>query len=155
MRDKIKFDLDDKDKEILELLQDQGDLTFVELGKKLNMSPSTAYIRVRRLKEGGYIRKTIVLVDYSKVGYRIKAFIFVKVDPKKFDSVIKHIEKIDKVLHMYDITGEPALLLYAVTKDHDDLAVLLDEIGKIDGVLSTNTMVVLRTLKEEYKVRVK
>jgi Lrp/AsnC family transcriptional regulator for asnA, asnC and gidA len=127
----------------------------VELGKKLNMSPSTAYIRVRRLKEAGYIKRTIVLIDYSKVGYRIKAFIFVKVDPKKFNDVVKLIEKIDKVLQIYDITGEPALLLYAITKDHEDLASLLDEIGKIDGVLSTNTMVVLRTLKEDYKVRIK
>jgi len=146
-------EVDEKDLKILEILQEEGNITFVELGKRLNISPSTAYIRVRRLRQMGLIKKIIAIVDYQKLGYRVRAFVFVKVDPKRLETVARELSNIDNVLQIQDITGEPSLFLQVVARDNEHLAQILDQIGRIEGVLSTNTMIVLRTLKESYRLR--
>lgn len=146
-------EIDEKDLKILEVLQEEGNITFVELGKRLNMSPSTAYIRVRRLKQMGLIKKIVSIIDYQRLGYKVRAFIFVKVEPKRLEQVAKELSNIENVLQIQDITGEPSLLLQVIARDNEHLAQLLDQIGKIDGVVSTNTMIALRTLKESYRIR--
>lgn len=146
-------EVDEKDLKILEVLQEEGGITFVELGKRLNMSPSTAYIRVRRLRQMGLIKKVVSIIDYQRLGYKVRAFIFVKVEPKKLEQVAKELSEIDNVLQIQDITGEPSLLVQVIARDNEHLAQILDHICKIDGVLSTNTMIALRTLKESYRIK--
>lgn len=146
-------EVDEKDLKILEILMEEGNITFVELGKRLNISPSTAYIRVRRLRQMGLIKKIVAVVDYQKLGYRVRAFVFVKVDPKRLEAVARELSSIDNVLQIQDITGEPSLLLQVVARDNEHLAQILDQIGRIEGVLSTNTMIALRTLKESYRLK--
>ncbi len=146
-------EIDEKDLKILEVLQEEGNITFIELGKRLNMSPSTAYIRVRRLKQMGFIKKVVSIIDYQRLGFKVRAFIFIKVDPKKLESVARELANIENVLQIQDITGEPSLLAQVIARDNEHLAQILDQIGKIDGVVSTNTMIALRTLKESYRVK--
>ena len=52
-------EVDEKDLKILEILQEEGNITFVELGKRLSISPSTAYIRVRRLRLMGVFESLV------------------------------------------------------------------------------------------------
>ncbi len=145
-------EIDEKDLMILEILQKNSDVTFTELGKQLRISASTAYNRVKKLKETGLIKKTIAVIDYDRLGFRVKAIIFVKTDPKKIESIVEILKKKDKIVSIYDVTGEPTLVAMAIARNHVDLASLLDEIGKIDGVQSTNTMIIMRTFKESYEV---
>lgn len=145
-------EIDDKDLRILEILQKNSDITFTELGKILDISPSTAYIRVKKLRKTGYIKKTIALIDYDKLGFRIKALIFIKTDPKKMEDVVESLKRFDKIVSIYDVTGEPTVVAFVIVKNHIDLAKILDDVGKIDGVLSTSTMVIMRTFKEEYEL---
>jgi len=145
-------EIDDKDLRILEILQKNSDVTFTELGKILDISPSTAYIRVKKLRKTGYIKKTIALIDYDKLGFRIKALIFIKTDPKKMEDVVESLKRFDKIVSIYDVTGEPTVVAFVIVKNHIDLAKILDDVGKIDGVISTSTMVIMRTFKEEYEL---
>ncbi|MEM0457499.1 MAG: Lrp/AsnC family transcriptional regulator [Sulfolobales archaeon] len=147
-----KEELDEKDLKILEVLQKDSDVTFTELGNMLNISPSTAYMRVKKLKIGGYIKKTVAIIDYEKLNFKVKALIFVKMDPKKISEVVERLSAKDRIVSIYDVTGEPTVVVMAIAKNHVDLAQLLDEIGKIDGVVSTNTMIIMRTFKESYEV---
>ncbi|MCI4457115.1 MAG: Lrp/AsnC family transcriptional regulator [Desulfurococcaceae archaeon] len=145
-------EIDDKDLRILEILQKNSDITFTELGKILDISPSTAYIRVKKLRKTGYIKKTIALIDYDKLGFRVKALIFIKTDPKKMEDVVESLKRFDKIVSIYDVTGEPTVVAFVIVKNHIDLAKILDDVGKIDGVISTSTMVIMRTFKEEYEL---
>ena len=145
-------EIDNKDLRILEILQKNSDITFTELGKILDISPSTAYIRVKKLRKTGYIKKTIALIDYDKLGFRIKALIFIKTDPKKMEDVVESLKRFDKIVSIYDVTGEPTVVAFVIVKNHIDLAKILDDVGKIDGVISTSTMVIMRTFKEEYEL---
>ena len=50
----LKISLDKVDVKILEILQEQGDISNVELSKKVGLSPSPCLARVRFLKSEGY-----------------------------------------------------------------------------------------------------
>jgi Lrp/AsnC family transcriptional regulator for asnA, asnC and gidA len=61
---------------------------------------------------------------------------------------LKKISEFKEVLEVYDVTGEYYALLKVRVKTREELAKVLDMIGNMDGVTSTYTMFVLRTIKE-------
>lgn len=145
-------ELDPIDRELLKILQDNADLTYADIGKLLNLSPSTVYMRIKRLKDKGLIKRIIAEVDPAKLGFRLRALIFLDIDIKKYSKVVDIIKGLQQVKAVYDVTGEWALILEVLVRDHKELSDLLDMIGNVEGVYSTSTMVVLRTIKEERKV---
>lgn len=145
-------ELDHIDRELLKVLQDNADLTYSDIGRLLNLSPSTVYMRIKRLKDRGLIRRIVAEVDPAKLGFKLRALIFLDIDIKKYSKVVELIRGLQQVKAVYDVTGEWALVLEVLVRDHKELSDLLDMIGSVDGVYSTSTMIVLRTIKEERKV---
>ncbi|MCX8184826.1 MAG: Lrp/AsnC family transcriptional regulator [Sulfolobales archaeon] len=141
--------LDEVDEKLLKILQENADLTYVEIAKKVGVSPSTAYMRIKRLKEQGFIKKIVAVVDSELLGYRLKALIFMSIDVKKFNKVVEALSGIPQIRDIYDVTGEWTLVCSLLVQDHTELSKVLDQIGSIDGVLNTSTLVVLRTIKED------
>lgn len=148
----LKYIIDDLDRKILNILQENADLTYAEIAKMVNVSPSTIHLRIKRLKEHGYIRSIIAIVDPSKIGYNIIAYVFIKTDPKKHNESLEKIAKIREVVELYDITGEYSALAKVYAVDNEGLAKILDVIGQIDGVLSTSTSLIIRSIKELPKI---
>jgi len=148
----LSLELDRVDKELLKILQENADLTYAELGRMLGISPSTVYMRVKRLKEKGIIKRIVAEVNSEILGYKLRSLIFLTVDVKKYNKVIEELSKLPQVKVIYDITGEWTFALEVLAKDHIELSDLLDKIGSIDGVQQTSTAVVLRVIKEDRKV---
>jgi Lrp/AsnC family transcriptional regulator for asnA, asnC and gidA len=148
----VGTELDRIDKELLKILQDDADLTYAQLGKMLNISPSTVYMRIKRLKERGIIKRIIAEVDPEQLGYRLRSLIFLSIDVKKYNTIVEKLKEIPQVKVIYDVTGEWTFALEALVRDHKELSELLDVIGSVDGVQHTSTAVVLRVIKEERKV---
>jgi DNA-binding Lrp family transcriptional regulator len=146
------LDLDDIDKKLIELLQDNADLTYAELGKMLGISPSTVYTRVKRLKERGFIKRIVAEVSPEMMGYNLRALVFLSVDVKKYNSIMNELLKYPQIKVIYDITGEWTFALEIMVRDHKELTDLLDKVGSIEGVQQTSTAVVLRVIKEDRKV---
>jgi len=144
--------LDDVDIKILDTLQEDADLTYAEIAKRVGVSPSTVYMRIRKLKDQGIIKRLVAVVDPDLLGYKLKALLFMTIDIKKFNKVVENLSSIPQVKSIYDVTGEWSLVCTLLVKDHTELSKLLDQIGSIDGVLNTSTLVVLRVLKEDNKV---
>jgi len=148
----LSLELDRVDKELLKILQENADLTYAELGRMLGISPSTVYMRVKRLKEKGIIRRVIAEVNSEILGYKLRSLIFLTVDVKKYNKVIEELSRLPQIKVIYDITGEWTFALEVLARDHIELSDLLDKIGSIDGVQQTSTAVVLRVIKEDRKV---
>ncbi len=144
--------LDEIDKKILKIYQENADITYAELGRRLGISPSTVYMRVRRLREKGIIKKIVAIVDPEVLGYKLRALVFLSIDVRKYDSIVKELKALKDVRAIFDITGEWTFMLEVLVKDHKDLARLLDVIGNIDGVIQTATSVVLNAIKEDRRV---
>ncbi len=144
--------LDEIDVKLLEILQENADLTYAEIAKAVGVSPSTVYMRIKRLKERGYIRKIVALVDPEQLGYRLRALVFMRIDVRKFSKVVEALSSVPQVRSIHDVTGEWSLVCSVLVRDHAELSRVLDLMGTIDGVVNTSTLVVLRTIKEDSKV---
>lgn len=67
--------LDDIGRQILRILQEDGRISFNELGRKVGLSSPAVAERVRRMEEAGIILGYRAIVDQSRVGYPIMAFV--------------------------------------------------------------------------------
>ncbi|AEE95018.1 MULTISPECIES: Lrp/AsnC family transcriptional regulator [Acidianus] len=141
--------LDDVDRKIISILQQDSRISFSRLAKMLNLSESTIHMRIKRLREAGVIRGFCVDVDLDKVGMNVLAFVLLKADPKKYEDILRKLAEIKEVFEIYDVTGEYYALLKVRVSDKEELAKVLDKIGNMEGVTSTYTMFVLRVIKEK------
>ena len=148
----MTYSLDRLDKEILEILQEDGRISYSKIAQMLNMSESTIHMRIRRLRELGILRGFYADVDMEKIGLKVLAFVQLKADPKKYEQVLNVLKEMKEVAEIYDVTGEYYALVKVVVPSNEDLAKVLDDIGKLDGVTDTYTMMVLRVIKEGKKV---
>jgi Lrp/AsnC family transcriptional regulator for asnA, asnC and gidA len=148
----MTYSLDRVDKEILKLLQEDGRMSFSRVAQILEMSESSIHMRIKRLRELGILRGFHADVDPEKIGLKVSAFIQLKADPKKYEKVLAELKGMKEVTEIYDVTGEYYALVKVMVPSNEDLARVLDVIGKIDGVTDTYTMIVLRVVKEQRTV---
>ncbi len=141
-------DIDDLDIEILRLLQSNARLSYRSIASRLNVSPATILVRLRKLKKKGIIKGFTVEVDPYKLGFQSLAFILVKADPRKIKQVIARLIREPAIVEVYEVTGEYHVIVKAWAHDPSDLASVIDRIRLIDGVIDTNTIYVLRIAKE-------
>lgn len=150
----VRTELDRIDKKLLELLQKDAKTPYSKLSKELGVSEATIHLRIKRLRERGVIKAFQAIVDPEKVGKGIVAIIAITADPKKFNEVLEQLKELEDVYEIYDVTGEYYAILKIRVGSREELARLLDKIGSIDGILSTRTMYVLRTIKEETRIKI-
>ncbi|RLE56128.1 MAG: AsnC family transcriptional regulator [Thermoprotei archaeon] len=140
------------DKEILKILQENCRIPFSEIAKRLGVSEATVHLRVRKLRRNGVIRKFQAIIDPEKVGKTLTAIIAIRAEPRKYDSILERLKTMNSICEIYDVTGDYYAILKVRVGSREELAKVLDEIGKLDGVLNTTTMVVLRVIKEDYTI---
>ncbi|MGH9899458.1 MAG: Lrp/AsnC family transcriptional regulator [Pyrinomonadaceae bacterium] len=149
--------LDEKDSKILQLLQNDGRMTNVDLARYVELTPSATLERVRKLEERGLIRGFAAQLNSKALNLGLVAFIYVRVetDVIESDSVAKAISKIPNVLEVHEIAGEDCLLVKVKARDTDDLyRMMKEEFGNLKQISSTRTTIVLHTIKETQSIPV-
>lgn len=146
--------LDNIDRVILETLQDDARTALRKIAEKTGVSEATIFARVKKLQEKGVIKRFTALVSPELLGKSLTAFVLINTNPKSLQTVLASLQGMNDVYEAYDITGS----FYAIAKirasSHEELAKLIDQIGLIDGVTSTETAIVLRCIKEETRVKI-
>ncbi len=136
-------EVDEIDLKILKILRENSRISFTKLAKVLGISESSVRKRVNRLIRLGIIRK--FTIEY-RLDNEIKAAILVRTSPSepvfKISNIILNMKCVDKV---YEVTGDNDILVMVKGLSIDDINKCIDEIRAIEGVTSTNTMIILRT----------
>lgn len=132
--------VDTADKQLLDILKDNSRLSFANLGRKINLSPSAVRERVQKLEDSGVIQKYDIQIDNKKLGYELEAFILLKVFPGQLKLVLKKIKDFPEIKKAHRITGNQNLHLKIVVKNQLGLQKLLDQL-MIYG--DTNTFLIL------------
>ena len=145
-----KINIDNKDLKILSILQEDGRAPYSEIARKMGMSEAAVYSRIQKLIKNHVIKKIQAILDPEKLGYKVTAFISVTAQPAKYNKTLEALSKFSEILEIHDVTGQHYCLVKVRTRDKEDLAKILDRIGTLDGVTSTETKIVLRTIKENY-----
>ena len=143
--------IDAKDHRILELVQRDAKLSQAEIAKHVGLSTAAVNERLKKLEQGGVIRRWSAVVDPHAVGATITAFVEVFIDQPKLEAgFIDTVAALDEVLEIHHITGEFSLMLKVRARDMNALRdLLLNQLNAREGVRQTRTVMVLSTLKEE------
>jgi DNA-binding Lrp family transcriptional regulator len=143
--------LDEVDRNILQVLQAEGRISNVDLARMVNLSPPATHARVRRLEEGGYIRRYAALLDYERLGFEMLCFVRVSLQMHQSQPV-EHfretIQKMPEVLECHHITGEYDYLLKVAVRSRKELErFAIERLTPISGVARIHTSLVLSEVK--------
>lgn len=139
------------DIKILDQLQKDASLSTVELAEVVGLSQSPCWRRLQRLKDDGYIKKQVAILDREKLGYGLHIFAFVKVSrlsPKERETFKTKIEATPEILECYTIFGEMDLLLKIQAKSMNWYQqFLMDFLMNLPGVENVNSTATLGEIK--------
>ena len=141
--------IDRFDKMILEILQQEGNISNQDLAERIGLSPAPCLRRVRALEENGLIMGYQALVDARKLGLTLMALIGISMDqhtPERFANFEACIGQLPEIQECLLITGQKSdYQLKVIVKDMDAYQeLLLNKITRIDGVTGVHTSFVLR-----------
>ncbi len=128
------------DLKLLEVLKENSRLSFADLGRRINLSPSSVRERVQKMEDSGTIKKYSIQIDKKKLGYELEAFILLKVFPGLLKDVLKQIKDFSEIKEAHRITGSQNLHLKVILKNQAELQDLLDKLMHFGD---TNTLLIL------------
>jgi len=144
--------LDDLDRQILRLLQENAKQTYTEIGNRLNVAHSTVYDRIQKMEDLSVIKKYEAVVDWEKIGVpQIMAHMTITTDPKETENVAKKLEKFGQVLEVStSFSEELVITAKVVAQDQGELhSFIARSIAPLPGVLRIRTAIVTKKYKEE------
>lgn len=145
--------LDDTDRKILEVLLDDGRASHREVSERTGVSLATVNRRVRAMEEAKIIKGYTAQVDAEAAGWGFTAIIGMRIEKGHLRTVQEDMATDPRVFGVYDITGEWDGIILARLRDRADLDDLTKTTLSHDHVQRTNTMVVLKTVLEDTRVR--
>lgn len=142
--------IDNIDRKILTIIQENGRITNTEIAKRVGMAPSGVLERLRKLESNEIIRGYTARINPAALQYGLVAFVFVKSNDRVGEvRAAKLLARIPEIQEVHHIAGEDCFLVKVRAHDTNELATILREkIGKIKSIASTRTTIVLETVKE-------
>ena len=140
-----KIDLDPLDYKILEILVANANLPYTEIGQRLDVSGGTVHVRMKKMESLGIVKGAQLLIDYSKIGWDISAFLGIYLDKSSlYEDVAKQLEAIPEVVNIHYTTGIYSIFAKIICRDTQHLReVLHDKIQRVTGNQRTETFISL------------
>nr|WP_203671863.1 MULTISPECIES: Lrp/AsnC family transcriptional regulator [unclassified Streptomyces] len=139
--------VDDIDRELVALLQQDATQAYAALGKAVGLSAGAAHERVRKLRERGIIRRTTVDVDPAALGQGVLAFVMVESSAWMGESGAAF-AAIAEIQEAHIIAGSASVLVKVRTATTVHLQDVLRRLYAIEGVSGTQATVSLETFFE-------
>jgi len=117
-----QIQLDEKDRAILKLLQENAKATVREIADKVHLSPTPVHERIKRMEDAGIIKQYAALLDHAKVkkGLIVICYVSLKEHNKKSGAkFIKTILEVNEVIECYNISGEFDFMLKVMVENMD------------------------------------
>lgn len=151
--------LDEKDVEILKILQDDADVTNKEIAAKVHLSPTPVFERIKRMREQGYIRKIAAVLDAGKLDCSFIAFCYIKLKQHTFEnarSLMDAVQKINEVGECYNISGDYDFMMKVyVSSMKEYQQFVLRIMGDLECIGSLNSFFVMGEVKNNFGVPVR
>ncbi len=140
-----KHELDHVDEQIIRLLHDNARIPLKAIAEKVFLSSPAVSSRIERLEEAGVITGYNARIDPAELGYHIKAFINLEVNPEQKKDFYPYITNCDNVIECNCVTGEYSMLIEVMFKSTEELDHF---IGDLQTFGSTKTQIVFSTSVE-------
>lgn len=144
-------DLSTFDIKILEQLQRDASLSTTELAEKVGLSQSPCWRRLQRLKEEGYVRQQVALLDRRKFGDSVVLFATLKMETLtelQRESFLRKVDLAPEIQECYSIFGDRDVMIKVLAKSLDWYQKFVFEtLLKLPGVKDVVTVVTLAEMK--------
>jgi len=135
--------LDDTDRRIVHLLQQDGRMSMRDLAAAVHVSRAHVYTRVKRLVDDGVIRRFTIQVDPERVGFSTSAYLTMKVEQNSWRQIRDTLAALPWVEHVALVSGDFDVVLLARSASNKTLRDLVfTHIQNMPGVRSTRTLLV-------------
>jgi len=148
----VSVSLDDRDLKILQILSREGRISKTELARRVNLSATPCWERLRRLEESGLIRGYRADVDLARLSASVTVFVALELESHRADSFQtfeRAIRDIEEVTACWAVGGGYDYLMQVVTHDINSYQRLIDRLLEARvGVQRYYTHVVTKAVKE-------
>ncbi len=142
--------MDDLDKQIASLLQQDGRQSSHMLAKQLHVSSATIRRRLKNLLQSGTIR-IVAALDPVQAGYSLQALVAFDVEHSELNNVTDKLAEHPEVKWVVTTTGRFDVMAFAVLSSPSELSEFMQgEITRIKGVKDTETFICLTVKKGHY-----
>ncbi len=144
-------ELDATDLRLLAALQTDSSLSAAELAEKVGLSQSPCWRRIQRLKDEGYIKREVAILERKKLGLNAHIFARVKLSAHgrtHLAEFSKAVQTFPEVLECYVLMGEVDFLLRIVTQDVEAYErFFFERLSRLPGIQEINSTVALSEIK--------
>ena len=144
--------LDSLDLELISHIQKDARIQYRKLVEITGKSLGTVSNRIQKLVDSGVIKAWTIQIDAEKIGYDLTILINIQIDVKFLDEVNTHLSQIPELIAIYNVTGDYDITAIARVKSRSHLDQVIHRILETDHIQRTSSNVVLRTLKEDFRV---
>jgi len=148
------LELDEKDRLILRLLQENAKITVREIATRIHLSTTPVHERIKRMEDAGVILQYAALVNHTKVkkGLMVICYVSLKEHSKKSGTkFIKTINELTEVIECYNISGEFDFMLKVVAESMDayyDFHV--NKLGQLENIGHMQSTFVMGIVKQTH-----
>jgi DNA-binding Lrp family transcriptional regulator len=150
------IEIDNKDRAILQLLQENAKITVREIAHLVHLSPTPVHERVKRMEDNGVIRQYAALVDYSKVkkGLMVICYVSLKEHNKRSGAkFIKLINELKEVIECYNISGEFDFMLKVVVENMDSYYDFhVNKLSQLENIGQLQSTFVMGIIKQTHQL---
>lgn len=135
--------MDDKDKQIIKFLKADARAGYGDIGKKIGLSEGAVRKRIKTLADEGVIRKFTVEINIAEGAQAITMLTTNPAYPTQ--ELSKKIQAIPNVETTYEVSGEYDIIVVIGGANMIEVNECIEKIRVVEGILKTNTMIVLRS----------
>jgi DNA-binding Lrp family transcriptional regulator len=146
------MDLNETDVRILKGLLEDARFSSRQIAKNVGVSVGTVLSRIKKMEDGGIIKGYSALLDHEKLGYELTVVTEITVSKGRLTETESEIAKISNVCGVYDVTGLTDAIIIAKFRSREDLGRFTKTLLALPYIERTNTHVVLKTVKENFRL---
>lgn len=139
--------LDEIDRGIIRILQEDAKTSYREINNKLGISIGTIHNRLNKLENSKIIEGYTVKLNNEKLGYKLTFLIRIQIEGKYTTKILEEISKIPEVCSVFHTTGEQSACLVCRFKESEDVHKFIRKINEKDHVTKTISNMVLKEYK--------
>jgi DNA-binding Lrp family transcriptional regulator len=146
-----KSEVDLLDRKILEILKENANTSFAEIGERIGRTEATVRRRVKRMTKEGVIKKFTIVVDRSKIDNPTKATIEIDPELSKIKQIVAELKNIKEITDIWRLSGDCGLFVRVEIPSLEYVNSLVeDQISQIPGVNVKKICFVTKEIKTSF-----
>ena len=138
------------DKKILSILQIDTSLPLSTIAKRVGLSTTPCFNRIKKLEEDGIIKKRVAIIDNYKINLPIIVFLSITVaqhSKEWLDEFVNKITSFEEVIEMHRLTGDTDYLIKVVAGSIEEYDRFNQKLIKEINFRSLKSNIVLKEIK--------